>query len=427
MSGLKKGQCITSADGKRYILCDEVRMKKEVSGNEVILAIYTVKKVWDESNQRYCFLKLALKSITAGVNNLIREKNFNFYYPYIVHIYEDFEALDAEGNKYYCVSSEYIDGMNLEEYWAEQKRRIQKGEMSWNEWETLRFRQILEFLYGMNYYLNLKKIDPFLHRDLKPQNIMIDKEDRVRIVDFDYAHTSGSTDTKRIGGCEWGLGFSGGYTEPRVIEMKKADAKSDIYSAGRVMYYWLNGAHYFNEKERDAWGRGIEPGLAYGFDRKRFKAKRFFNKKYDLLMNIMQKMCDKEENRYENVEEIIIQMKCFLKEYYKHSPEMYMEYIDQEEMPLLRERENRGLEPAPNVVYKMLSSDEGKKGRPLLNYTMRNITVDQKTIMLIYNLNGKIYFIPSIENLVRKRQGDDFEIRSGDEFTFEDKAIRFEF
>ena len=76
-----------------------------------------------------------------------------------------------------------------------------------------------------------------VHRDLKPQNIMIDKEGNVRIMDFGIAR---SVTGKGITGAGVMIGTPE-YMSPEQVEGKDVDQRSDIYSLGVILYEMVTG------------------------------------------------------------------------------------------------------------------------------------------------------------------------------------------
>jgi len=76
-----------------------------------------------------------------------------------------------------------------------------------------------------------------VHRDLKPQNIMIDKDGNARIMDFGIAR---SLRTKGITGSGVMIGTPE-YMSPEQVEGKEADQRADIYSLGVILYEMVTG------------------------------------------------------------------------------------------------------------------------------------------------------------------------------------------
>lgn len=143
-------------------------------------------------------------------------------HPNIVNIYDVGVEEDGVKNIHYIVM-EYIDGKNLKE--------IIKEKGAFNLEDTLNYSlQIAEAL--QNAHRN-----HIVHRDIKPQNIMLTNDKRIKVTDFGIARaatTSTVTTSSNVLG-------SVHYFSPEQARGGYTDEKSDIYSLGIVMYEMITG------------------------------------------------------------------------------------------------------------------------------------------------------------------------------------------
>src|ERR1019366_2463360 len=76
------------------------------------------------------------------------------------------------------------------------------------------------------------------HRDLKPQNVMLDKDEHVFVTDFGLAKSLGAVDGMTQSGEMLGTPR---YMAPEQVEAKRVDARTDIYALGLIFYEMLTG------------------------------------------------------------------------------------------------------------------------------------------------------------------------------------------
>ena len=137
-------------------------------------------------------------------------------HPNIVNIYD----VGSENGIHYIVM-EYVEGITLKTYIEK------KGQLSYKEAVSIAIQvgRGIEAAHNKN----------IVHRDIKPQNIMISTEGKVKVTDFGIARaaTSNTISSDVMGSVH--------YSSPEQARNGFVDGKSDIYSLGIVMYEMVTG------------------------------------------------------------------------------------------------------------------------------------------------------------------------------------------
>ena len=127
----------------------------------------------------------------------------------------------SRGETEYIVM-ELIDGITLKQYMEK------RGQLNW--------REALHFITQIMKALAHAHSRGIIHRDIKPQNIMVLRDGSVKVADFGIACLANSANTLT----QEALG-SVHYMSPEQARGDRTDARSDIYSAGVVLYEMLTG------------------------------------------------------------------------------------------------------------------------------------------------------------------------------------------
>lgn len=142
-------------------------------------------------------------------------------HPNIVNVYD----VGEEGGIYYIVM-ELVEGITLKKY-IEKKARLS-------------VKEAISIAIQVSMGIEAAHNNHIIHRDIKPQNIIISKEGKVKVTDFGIAKAATSnTITSNVMG-------SVHYTSPEQARGGYSDEKSDIYSLGITMFEMLTGRVPFN-------------------------------------------------------------------------------------------------------------------------------------------------------------------------------------
>jgi tetratricopeptide (TPR) repeat protein/tRNA A-37 threonylcarbamoyl transferase component Bud32 len=241
--------------GEVYRVLDK-ELKEEVALKLIKPEIATDKKTLERFSNE---LKLARK---------ISHKNVGRMY----------ELMEEKGTRY--ITMEYVPGEDL-------KRLIRKVGQFGAGKTIFIAKQVCEGL-AEAHRLGV------VHRDLKPQNIMVDEEGNARILDFGIAR---SLTAKGITGAGVMIGTPE-YMSPEQAEVKEVDQRSDIYSLGVILYEMVTGRVPFE---------GDTPlGIAMKHKSEKPKDPRELNNQIpdDLSRVILRCMEKDKEKRYQSAGEV---------------------------------------------------------------------------------------------------------------------------
>ncbi len=142
-------------------------------------------------------------------------------HPNIVNVYD----VGEESGTYYIVM-ELVEGITLKQY-IEKKARLS-------------VKEAISIAIQVSMGIEAAHRNHIIHRDIKPQNIMISKDGKVKVTDFGIAKAvTSNTITSNVMG-------SVHYTSPEQARGGYSDEKSDIYSLGITMFEMLTGRVPFN-------------------------------------------------------------------------------------------------------------------------------------------------------------------------------------
>lgn len=185
-----------------------------------------VYKAKDHKLNRFVAVKVLKQEFSENANFVSKfrieaQAAAGLMHPNIVNVYD----VGEEGGIYYIVM-ELVEGITLKKY-IEKKARLSVKEA---------ISIAIQVCMGIEAAHN----NHIIHRDIKPQNIIISKEGKVKVTDFGIAKAATSnTITSNVMG-------SVHYTSPEQARGGYSDEKSDVYSLGITMFEMLTGRVPFN-------------------------------------------------------------------------------------------------------------------------------------------------------------------------------------
>lgn len=185
-----------------------------------------VYKAKDHKLNRFVAVKVLKQEFSENANFVSKfrieaQAAAGLMHPNIVNVYD----VGEEGGIHYIVM-ELVEGITLKKY-IEKKARLS-------------VKEAVSIAIQVSMGIEAAHNSHIIHRDIKPQNIIISKEGKVKVTDFGIAKAATSnTITSNVMG-------SVHYTSPEQARGGYSDEKSDIYSLGITMFEMLTGRVPFN-------------------------------------------------------------------------------------------------------------------------------------------------------------------------------------
>ncbi len=180
----------------------------------------------EAETNRLCTLKVLTRTAQSEIDAFIKESTIlkQLDHTNIVKILDHGEI---DGRFY--IAMEYVDGLSLDKLTLQKQQAVQV---------TIQIAEALEHAHSKG----------ILHRDIKPQNIILDRALVPHIVDFGLAHSS--SDTAHTFSQSGIIIGTPGYAPPEQIKglSKEMGPTSDIFSLGALLYYLLTDKQPFSGK-----------------------------------------------------------------------------------------------------------------------------------------------------------------------------------
>lgn len=297
-------------------------------------------------------------------------------HPNIVEMYD----VGEDNGKYYIVM-EYVEGKTL-------KNLIKKR-------GALTLPEVIDIMQQLTSAISCAHDSNIIHRDIKPQNVLIKEDGIVKITDFGIAMALNSnelTQTNSVMG-------SVHYLPPEQANGKGATLKSDIYSLGIVMFELLTGKLPFRGEN------AVE--IAIKQMKNQIPSVCSINENIpQSIENIILKACAKNpKNRYNNVKEMYLDIETCLDEERQEEKRYVYPYSETEEIEDTKEVKTiKEVEKKEQTELDDIEENEEKKSNKLiviLSIAIAAIILGIVVLMIIFMKKPKIkeITVPDVSNL----------------------------
>lgn len=294
-----------------------------------------VYKAKDHKLNRFVAVKILKQEFSDNANFVSKfrveaQAAAGLMHPNIVNVYD----VGDEHGMYYIVM-ELVDGITLKKY-IEKKSRLST-------------KEAVSIAIQVAMGLEAAHRNHIIHRDIKPQNIIISKDGKVKVTDFGIAKAATSnTITSNVMG-------SVHYTSPEQARGGYSDERSDIYSLGITIFEMLTGRVPFNGETTVA--------IAIKHIQEPMPSPRDFVPDIPVSVErIVLKCCEKSpDRRYQNITELIADLKQSL----IHPDDDFVQMINPDEESATRMAPDRASQNMQEDYRgRGFDTGEGYQGQP---------------------------------------------------------------
>ncbi len=290
-----------------------------------------VYKAKDHKLNRFVAVKVLKQEFSENANFVSKfrveaQAAAGLMHPNIVNVYD----VGEEGGIHYIVM-ELVEGITLKKY-IEKKARLS-------------VKEAISIAIQVSMGIEAAHSNHIIHRDIKPQNIIISKEGKVKVTDFGIAKAATSnTITSNVMG-------SVHYTSPEQARGGYSDEKSDIYSLGITMFEMLTGRVPFNGETTVA--------IAIKHIQEELPSPREYIAEIPISVEqIVYKCCQKSpDRRYQSMSELIVDLKQSL----MNPDEDFVKVVDPDEEASTRMITDRDMAQIRKQTDRRDSMDEAMR------------------------------------------------------------------
>lgn len=325
---------------------------------------------YDKVLKRECAIKILKADLSESPVALLRFKReadaaSKLHHPSIVTIYDV-----GESKKHHFIVMEYVKGKTLKSL-IQQRGAIEKEEA------VFIMKQILEGIV-------VAHEAGVIHRDIKPQNILIKADGTVKITDFGIATTEGAIQLTQHDSVMGSVH----YMAPECARGEQATNQSDLYSLGIVFYEMLTGEVPYK-------GEGaVQVAMKHLKDEIR-PVREFNNSIEQSIENIIVKATAKNKNlRYLSAKQMLEDLKVALSAEHRNDPKTVLEIANDGETIVFDEVDAKSIKKVPK-------NKEKRKKQVLIGVIVVAVLIILGVLVseLVTNRPSDLIEIPTVENM----------------------------